>query len=159
MAGFKKLIYIQIITWLLCVAAGSYFISISFDTAVSDAQKNAQTTVTATNLSAGTYSCIVTDSAGCADTAFVTITEPSALSLSAVTVNPSSGSVNDGSIDLSVSGGTPCQTSADVFCGPHTIPYSSTFTRGWWFQAQSSFTVSGLMCPDDANPGLSLIHI
>ena len=76
---------------------------------------NAQTTVTATNLSAGTYSCIVTDSAGCADTAFVTITEPSALSLSAVTVNPSSGSVNDGSIELSVSGGTPCQTGADVF--------------------------------------------
>ena len=46
MAGFKKLIFIQIISWLLCVAAGSYFISISFDTAVSDAQKNAQTTVT-----------------------------------------------------------------------------------------------------------------
>lgn len=46
MAGFKKLIFIQIISWLLCAAAGSYFISISFDTAVSDAQKNAQTTVT-----------------------------------------------------------------------------------------------------------------
>ncbi|MBH0021018.1 GGDEF domain-containing protein [Pseudoalteromonas sp. SWXJ133] len=46
MAGFKKLIFIQIISWLLCVAAGSYLISISFDTAVSDAQKNAQATVT-----------------------------------------------------------------------------------------------------------------
>ncbi|GAA60265.1 hypothetical protein P20652_2130 [Pseudoalteromonas sp. BSi20652] len=39
MAGFKKLIFIQIISWLLCVAAGSYLISISFDNAVSDAQK------------------------------------------------------------------------------------------------------------------------
>ncbi|MEL0634920.1 GGDEF domain-containing protein [Pseudoalteromonas carrageenovora] len=46
MAGFKKLIFIQIISWLLCVAAGSYFISISFDNAVSDAQKAAQITVT-----------------------------------------------------------------------------------------------------------------
>lgn len=46
MAGFKKLIFIQIISWLLCVAAGSYLISVSFDNAVSDAQKAAQTTVT-----------------------------------------------------------------------------------------------------------------
>jgi len=46
MAGFKKLIFIQIITWLLCIAAGSYFISVSFNNAVSEAQKNAQTTVT-----------------------------------------------------------------------------------------------------------------
>ncbi|CAM3049678.1 EAL domain-containing protein [Pseudoalteromonas distincta] len=45
MAGFKKFIFIQIISWLLCVAAGSYFISIGFDNAVSDAQKNAQNTV------------------------------------------------------------------------------------------------------------------
>ncbi|MBH0058583.1 GGDEF domain-containing protein [Pseudoalteromonas sp. SWXJZ94C] len=46
MAGFKKLIFVQIITWLLCIAAGTYFISVSFNNAVSDAQKNAQTTVT-----------------------------------------------------------------------------------------------------------------
>ncbi|KAA1163724.1 GGDEF domain-containing protein [Pseudoalteromonas sp. 20-92] len=46
MAGFKKLIFIQIISWLLCVAAGSYFISVSFDNAVSEAQKNAQASVT-----------------------------------------------------------------------------------------------------------------
>ncbi len=46
MAGFKKLILIQIISWLLCVAAGSYFISVGFDNAVSEAQKDAQVTVT-----------------------------------------------------------------------------------------------------------------
>ena len=45
MAGFKKLILIQIISWLLCVAAGSYFISVGFDNAVSEAQKSAQVTV------------------------------------------------------------------------------------------------------------------
>ena len=46
MTGFKKLIFIQIISWLLCVTAGSYFISVSFDNAVSEAQKNAQASVT-----------------------------------------------------------------------------------------------------------------
>lgn len=46
MAGFKKLIFIQILSWLLCVAAGSYFISVSFNHAVSDAQTSAQTSVT-----------------------------------------------------------------------------------------------------------------
>ncbi|WP_338367033.1 GGDEF domain-containing protein [uncultured Pseudoalteromonas sp.] len=46
MAGFKKLIFIQILSWLLCVAAGSYFISVSFNNAVSDAQTSAQTSVT-----------------------------------------------------------------------------------------------------------------
>jgi diguanylate cyclase (GGDEF)-like protein len=45
MAGFKKLIFIQIISWLLCVLAGSYFIAVKFDSAISDAQKQAQITV------------------------------------------------------------------------------------------------------------------
>ena len=46
MAGFKKLILIQLISWLLCVVAGTYFISAQFDSAVSDAQINAQNTIT-----------------------------------------------------------------------------------------------------------------
>jgi len=46
MAGFKKLIFIQILSWLVCVAAGSYFISVSFNNAVSEAQTSAQTSVT-----------------------------------------------------------------------------------------------------------------
>ncbi|WP_273046857.1 GGDEF domain-containing protein [Pseudoalteromonas sp.] len=46
MAGFKKLIIIQLISWLLCVVAGTYFISAQFDSAVSDAQINAQNTIT-----------------------------------------------------------------------------------------------------------------
>ncbi|AQQ00830.1 diguanylate phosphodiesterase [Pseudoalteromonas aliena] len=46
MAGFKKLILIQLTSWLLCVVAGTYFISAQFDSAVSDAQINAQNTIT-----------------------------------------------------------------------------------------------------------------
>ncbi len=45
MAGFKKLILIQILSWLACVAVGSYFIAISFNYTVNEAQKNAQATV------------------------------------------------------------------------------------------------------------------
>ncbi|GAB0112264.1 EAL domain-containing protein [Pseudoalteromonas distincta] len=45
MAGFKKLIFIQIISWLLCVLVGSYFISVSFDHAISNTQKNAQSNI------------------------------------------------------------------------------------------------------------------
>ena len=136
---------------------GSATASASFGSgAYSYSWDNGATTATSTGLSAGTYCCVITDDTlGCSDSICVTITEPVAISLSAVTVDPSSGAVNDGSIDLSVSGGTACQTSADVFCGPHQLPYNSTFTRGWYFQAQSSFTVSALMCPDDASPGLA----
>ncbi|MDG1719176.1 MAG: T9SS type A sorting domain-containing protein, partial [Flavobacteriales bacterium] len=113
---------------------------------------NGATTATATGLSAGTYCCVITDDTlGCSDSVCVTVVEPLAISLSAVTVDPSSGSVNDGSIDLSVSGGTPCQTGAIVLAGTHFSSYSSTTTRGFWFQAQSSFTMTGLRAPSD-NP-------
>ena len=59
---------------------------------------------------------------------------------------------NDGSIDMTVSGGTPCQTSDSVFASTHASSYTSTFTRGYWFQAQSSFTVSDLQSATDGNP-------
>ena len=45
MAGFKKLIFVQLISWLLFTLLGGSFIALSFDNAVSDAQKKAQLTV------------------------------------------------------------------------------------------------------------------
>lgn len=47
-----------------------------------------QSSATATNLCAGTYSVIITDSASCPDTAIVVITAPPLLTLSAGTVSP-----------------------------------------------------------------------
>ena len=47
MAGFKKLIFIQLISWLLFALLGGYFIALSFDSAVSDAQQKAQRVVNA----------------------------------------------------------------------------------------------------------------
>jgi hypothetical protein len=75
---------------------------------------NGSTSSSVSGLSAGTYCCIVTDTAhSCVDTICVTISEPSAISLSAVIVDESAIG-NDGSIDLSVSGGTPCVTNATL---------------------------------------------
>ena len=58
------------------------------------------------SLSAGTYSVTVTDANGCTETESVTISEPTSLSLSSTQLNVSCNGRSDGSIDLSVSGGT-----------------------------------------------------
>lgn len=72
-----------------------------------------QTTATASNLSAGTYSVTVTDSLGCTTASQAIITEPADLTLSDVVVNASC-SGNDGSITLTANGGTaPYQFSID----------------------------------------------
>ncbi|MEO5675098.1 MAG: T9SS type A sorting domain-containing protein, partial [Chitinophagales bacterium] len=59
------------------------------------------------NLSAGTYSLTVTDAHGCTASLIVIINEPGCnLSLSTTKTNVSCAGANDGSIDLTVSGGT-----------------------------------------------------
>ncbi|MES2592524.1 MAG: PKD domain-containing protein [Bacteroidota bacterium] len=67
---------------------------------------NGQTTPTASNLAAGIYSVIVTDINNCSATASITITEPSVLSANAVGTNPSCFGFSDGSVLVSVLGGT-----------------------------------------------------
>jgi hypothetical protein len=43
-----------------------------------------------------------------------------------------------------------------VIAGSHDSDNSSNMTRGWWFQAQSSFTISGIHCSDDNTAGFQL---
>jgi len=57
-------------------------------------------------LGAGNYTVTVTDANGCSSTGAVTISSPSALSLSFV-VNDENNGASDGSINLTVSGGVP----------------------------------------------------
>jgi SprB-like repeat protein len=64
------------------------------------------TTQDRSGLSAGSYSVTVTDDHGCTASTSVTITQPAALVLSETHVNVSCFGASDGSIDLSVSGGT-----------------------------------------------------
>ena len=67
-----------------------------------------QNTQTATGLTAGTYTVVVTDDNGCSQTDSVTITEPSDIAPTATTT--ADNGTGTGSIDLFVSGGTPGYT-------------------------------------------------
>ena len=71
---------------------------------------NAATTQIITSLIAGTYTVTITDANGCsssASIASITLTEPTTLSSStSATSSPSCNGDSDGSIDLTVSGGT-----------------------------------------------------
>lgn len=68
------------------------------------------TTQDRTGLTAGTYNVTVTDGNGCTKTTSVVITEPTAISIQESHVNLSCSGAQTGSIDLTVSGGTPTYT-------------------------------------------------
>jgi hypothetical protein len=71
------------------------------------------TNATATGLAAGTYTCTITDVNSCATTQTVQVTEPATLAGVITTViNPVFCNGTNGSIDLSVNGGTPNYTYA-----------------------------------------------
>jgi gliding motility-associated-like protein len=65
-----------------------------------------QTKETATDLPAGNYTLTVTDSYGCIRTSTVSITEPQAVSVVASVKDASCPDSNDGSLNLTISGGT-----------------------------------------------------
>ncbi|WP_417876761.1 SprB repeat-containing protein, partial [Winogradskyella sediminis] len=80
---------------------------------------SAQTTATATGLSAGTYEVTVIDINGCIATASATITQPtSVLSASGVATHVSCNGGSNGTVDLTVTGGT----------APYTYAWSNTAT-------------------------------
>ncbi len=68
------------------------------------------TTDTEGNLVAGTYQVVVTDQNGCTSTTNAVVVEPTVISTSSTTTNELTG--NDGTIDLTVTGGTPGYTFA-----------------------------------------------
>jgi len=119
-----------------------------------------QTTALATNLPAGTWDVIVTDSLGCTDTATVTITQPSAaISVAILGAQPTCHDYTNGSAQAAPSGGTSPYTylwsttaSTDVISnlGPGT--YSVTVTDSLGCFASNSVTL-GNPPPISTNAG------
>jgi len=86
------------------------------------------TTKNISNKTAGTYTVTVTDVNGCSQSATFTITQPAPIALSAVAANVSCHGAGNGSIDLSVAGGT----------GPYTYSWnlgttSNSYYSWWWW--------------------------
>ncbi len=83
------------------------------------AWSNGATTENMIGLTAGTYNVTVTDANGCTATESVTVTQPvSGISASTATTNVSCNGGNDGTVDLTVTGGT----------APYTYLWSNTAT-------------------------------
>ena len=92
-------------------STGAAYISVSGGTpSYSYSWSNAATTEDVSSLIAGTYSVTITDNNGCSNTLNVTVTEPTAISTSATTIDPVCNGDTTGSIDATVSGGTPGYT-------------------------------------------------
>jgi large repetitive protein len=93
---------------------------------------SAQTTATATNLPAGTFTITVTDALGCDSSFTATIVEPAPLAIASATANAvtCNGGAN-GSAALNITGGTPIYTvqwsNGAMGASPNGLP-AGTFT-------------------------------
>jgi len=129
---------------------GAIDITINAPNGVSFAWSNGATTEDISGLAAGSYTVVASDAYGCADSATYVVGEPASITASFVVIDESGPGNLDGSIDLTVAGGTPCTTVDTIWCAMNGSSYSTTQTRGYRFQAQSSFTISGVMCAEHA---------
>ena len=132
----------------------------------------AQTTQTATNLAAGTYTCVVTSSTGCTGTVTVTVTEiPGMVGQIVGQQNPTCNSANDGIIAVNVTGGSltysyawdnstsTAQAANDLAAGDHTvtitdinscvITLSATLTEPAALRI-TSVTSDTIICPESS---------
>ena len=103
------------------------------------AWSNGATTQNISSLSAGAYTCIVTDANGCTyTTSSISISSPSAISATETSANASCFGGNDGSINLTSSGGT--------------APYTYAWSNGATTQNLASLSAGTYTCTvTDAN--------
>ncbi len=80
-----------------------------------------QGTVTATGLSAGTYTCTITDHNGCSAVYLFTLTQPPALTISSSQTNIMCNGVNNGTASVTPGGGT----------GAYTYSWTPAGAIGW----------------------------
>ena len=89
-----------------------------------------QTTATASNLAAGTYTVTIKDANLCTITKTVTITQPTALTATTSQTNVGCGGDNTGSATINVSGGTPGYTYSWNTTPIQTTATASNLTAG-----------------------------
>ncbi|HRH38032.1 MAG TPA: SprB repeat-containing protein, partial [Flavobacteriales bacterium] len=146
-------------TNVLCFgnSTGSATVSVSGGTAAYFYSWNSspvQSTATATNLPAGSYTCTITDANGCSITRNATITQPAAALAISGTITPATcGGANDGAVNATVTGGTGAYTFAWTGPGAFTAntedinalasgAYSLTVTDVNGCSATGSFNVN-----------------
>lgn len=111
---------------------------------------NSQTTISATNLSAGTYTVTVKDSNGCSSKVMVTITQPTAIRDSMGSVTEKCNGGNNGSAWVMIKGGTapysyswsPLAGTNDTLSNVTAGTYTVTITDLNGCKAINSVTIS-----------------
>ncbi|MFN5208863.1 MAG: T9SS type A sorting domain-containing protein [Bacteroidota bacterium] len=108
-----------------------------------------QTNDTATGLTAGIYTVIVTDNAGSTFTSSVSITQPGTINVNGTVSNYSNSNTPNGGVTLNISGGTPGYqflwsngTTTQNLSGVMSGNYSVVVTDGNGCTASQSFTVA-----------------
>lgn len=119
-------------------------------TAYSYLWSNGDTTATVTGVAAGMYIVTVTDANGCFTAGSATVTEPTAIVLSATTTDAGCSGSTNGAIDLTVSGGagsyaydwgggTTTEDRTNLAAGSYTV----TVTDGFGCSVSGTYSVSG----------------
>ncbi len=103
-----------------------------------------QTSATAVNLCAGTYSVTVTDNSGCKAITTVTLTEPSPITVAASHTDVSCFNGKDGSAAVTVSGGTP--------------PYTYLWSNGSTSANQNGLSAGNYMVTVTDNKGCESVY-
>ncbi len=114
---------------------------------------NGMTTQTISGLSGGTYTVVLTDGSNCTETASVTVSEPSAIVLTATATDETAVGANDGTATATVSGGTmpytyswsTGATTASISNLPAGV-YTVMVTDNNNCSTNTSVTVNGVNC-------------
>lgn len=122
------------------------------------AWSNGATTQDLSGLSSGDYTVVVTDSNGCSTIDTITVSQPASLTPSAAIFNDQG--TGNGSIDITVNGGTPPFTyvwstgaTTEDLTGLTAGTYTVTITDGNGCSSVSTFTVSLIIGIQNGNQG------
>ncbi len=106
------------------------------------------TTEDISGLTAGLYTVTVTDNNGCTAMKLTLVTEPSPISLSATSTSVSCHGGADGSIDLTVSGGTPSPLPSvsenfnSLASSGSNLPWVDNSTLAGWYSTRTTYTAN-----------------